>query len=97
MRISFPFRFLQPIPGYDTLDSPSLAAPYFLACFIALSARVNLVEATTFMDLVIFSMFLTDFNLRRGGTRDRIRGDGRGCQYTAIDIVKRSFALAGEN
>jgi hypothetical protein len=30
---------------------------------MALSARVNLVEATTFIDLVIFSMFLTDFNL----------------------------------
>jgi len=30
---------------------------------MAFSARVNLVEATTFIDLVIFSMFLTDFSL----------------------------------
>ena len=37
-------------PGFPTFYSPLLAAPYFFASRIALSARVSLVEATTFMD-----------------------------------------------
>jgi hypothetical protein len=80
---------------FERADSPLFAAPYFLASRMAFSARVSLVEATTFIDydvvskaiaqrvaeapegprarltLVIFSMFLTDFNLGAGVSTGR--------------------------
>lgn len=36
-------------------DIPLLAAPYFLASRMAFSARVNFVDATTFIDYIVSS------------------------------------------
>lgn len=50
---------------------PEAPAPYDLAGFNSFSARPNLAADTIFIDLVIFWMFFTDFNLTDTVIRER--------------------------
>jgi hypothetical protein len=50
---------------FERADPPLFAAPYFLASRMAFSARVSLVEATTFIDYTVVRKTLRKESRRR--------------------------------